>query len=800
MANDDKEQEFIKIFTEEAADLVASLSATLSQWEKNLDDHSLVVNLKRDLHTLKGSARMVGQAQVGTLAHELEALCESIEKKETPTSHNLLKVIQLGIDRIELMIEKLNKREELADASDLINKFRELLPKEKRKELESESPPKKPEPSEKKGKEQEERAAAEKGAAGQREGAKEISLDAKKLGAEHDVIRIRTHLLDQLNSLSTENSMLRVGLEQYISKLGSYITEMKQEAKRLEIQLNTLSGELQSYLVGGYEAVPARNRELVQSRDYERFSSLEQIGLVIRETTFDIVSILKSLTETQSNMETLVLNQGRVSAELQHRLSDTRLTPFDSIVPRLGRIARQIATELKKEVDFKVLRTEGEMDRTLLERLIPSLEHILRNSIDHGIESKDIRKRLGKPEVGSVTISFSREGSIVMIEIADDGAGIDIAAVRVKAIKLGMLSEDAEQSDDEIIRFILEPGFSTKESVTEISGRGIGMDVVNTAIKELGGSLSISSVKGSGTKIIARFPFTTSLNRILVFSQKNQNYGILLTSVDSVITLTFDDLQKMLAAPDPTYEQGEKRYHLHYLGSFLEPNKEIIHIPKRKTYPLLLISTADYLMALLVDNVLYSRELIVQTLGAQFKLTNEFSGATILGDGTAVFILDPFNLCMKAKAMLEGEKLTYDFEIEKSFEPRASAVVMVVDDSISVRAVTKRLLERYNYQVLTAKDGVDALQQLEVETPDLILLDLDMPRMDGFEFAEAVRSHKDYKNIPIIVITSRASPTFKKRSDDMGLNGFIKKPYQEHELLSAIEGLIKNDEEKMKKA
>lgn len=774
MANDNKDQALLDIFIEEATDLVAALSHTVRQWESNLQDLSKIADLKRDLHTLKGSARMVGQMNVGALAHTMETLVEALEKGALTIDRKVFDLVHQGEDRLELMVEMLKNKETPPAPDDLYQKFNQVIPSQARAAATA-------------------KPAAEEAAPVLSEA--ERKDVASQVASQTEMVRIRLGLLEKLNSLSTENSMIRVGLEQHIVNLGSYISEIKQEARRLEGQLGNLSSEIQNYVSNGeffYPKMSSQRTVEEHEKEQERYVTLDQMGNVIKETTFDLVNILKNISDTQAMMESLVLNQARVSTELQHRLSDTRLTPFESIVPRLGRIARQVSTELNKEVDFKVIKSEGEMDRTVLERLIPSLEHILRNAIDHGIESPAERRKLGKPEVGKVEVKFSRTSSLASIEVTDDGAGINPDNIRKKAIQLKLLPKNAAISNEEVLKYILEPGFSTRESVTEISGRGVGMDVVNTAVKELGGNLSIVSEPGKGTTITVRFPFTASLNRILMFNLQDQIFGLLLTHIETVISIGFEDLQAALNQKKPMVQHGGKAYYLFYLGELMGAENKSVKISKKKSFSLVLISTTQIPMAILIDNLLYSRELIVQSLGAQFKLTNECSGATLLGDGRVVLILDPFTLALKAKTLMEHGKVNLQIVSEKAPAVSGKAWVMVVDDSMSVRAVTKRMLESHNYRVILAKDGVDAIHHLEGQIPDVILLDLDMPRMDGFEFASTIRADARYQSIPIIVVSSRASKIQQVRAEELKLNGFIKKPYPESELLAILDAQLGN--------
>jgi len=786
-----KDQELLEIFLEEAIDLIASLSSILRDWEKDLNNLGKIAELKRDLHTLKGSARMVGQMSVGTLGHEMETLSEGLAKGQIKVDREVFELINLGLDQIAIMVEAVRKQEALPSPDELIKRFHEYLPgaaaagsgvavgspggmatEMPAASITSPSGINTPEKSE------ESKAA--------------LKTTTPSGHAAEEIIRIRSSLLETLNSLSTENNTLRVGFEQHVVSFGSHLRELRNDTKRLEGQLNILRSEIQNYSALAEMRARRIETEVEGNVEFKRYATLEQMSNVIRETTIDLMNALKSLYETHTAMEALFLTQTRITTELQHRLSDTRLVPFESIVPRLSRIARQVSTELKKQIDFRVLKSEGEMDRTVLEHLVPSLEHILRNAIDHGIESVEERRKRDKPEIGTIEVNFTRIGSIVAIEVKDDGGGIDPNIIRKKAIKLGLLAPDQEVSDEEVIRYILEPGFSTREAISEVSGRGVGMDVVANAVKELGGSLNILSEIGLGTRMIIRFPFTTSLNRILLFTIENETFGLLLSDMSGVVSLQNEEFNKIILNDPPVFQSGDKSYHLHYLETLLRTDKKEIFIPRQKKFPVILIPSAEFPLALVVEVVLYSRELLVQSLGAQFKLAEVCSGATFLGDGRVVYILDPEALRKKAKWMEEQKNTNIGFSRRKKERSKEKRLVMVIDDSASARAVAKRLLERHHYQIVTAKDGVDALQRLETYQPDLFLVDVDMPRMDGFELSTALRADVRYQKIPIIILTALASPERRRMAKDLQLEGFIAKPYEETQLLLAVQSLIGN--------
>jgi chemosensory pili system protein ChpA (sensor histidine kinase/response regulator) len=450
-------------------------------------------------------------------------------------------------------------------------------------------------------------------------------------------------------------------------------------------------------------------------------------------------------------------------------------------------MVRQIGEELKKPVQLSI-QAEGEMDRTILERLIAPIEHMLRNAIDHGIESPAERKKLKKPEQGRVGIRLYREGAEVVVEIADDGRGIDLDKVRAKAIERGLIAPDASLTDHELQLMILEAGFSTADKVTQISGRGVGMDVVNSEIKQMGGLIDIQSQRGQGTTIIARLPFTVSVNQALMVKSGDEVYAIPLTNIEGIVRVSPYELMEYYNADDPVYMYAGEPYALRYLGKLLDPAAKPNLEGLTRPLPLLLLHGVEHPVALQVDELQGSREIVVKSVGTQLSSITGLSGATILGDGRVVLILDLPALWRRADApVVEAEakaKQLAEQEVEKA------PTVMVVDDSITVRKVTSRLLQRHGFDVITAKDGVDAVNVLHDRIPDVMLLDIEMPRMDGFELATMIRHDDRLRHLPIVMITSRTGDKHRSRAEAIGVDRYMGKPYNEVDLLRTIEDLL----------
>jgi chemosensory pili system protein ChpA (sensor histidine kinase/response regulator) len=521
--------------------------------------------------------------------------------------------------------------------------------------------------------------------------------------------------------------------------------------------------------------------------EMDRYSSIQQLSRALTESTSDLQDLRDTLADRARDAETLLLQQSRINSELQEGLMKTRMIPFSSVVPRLRRIVRQIGGELGKQVDFDALNAEGEMDRSVLERMVAPLEHMLRNALDHGIEAAEVRQKAGKPPVGKITLSLHREGGNIVLKMQDDGGGINDKIILDKALKQGLVAPDAKLSKHEIMQFIMHQGFSTAEKVTQISGRGVGMDVVASEIKQMGGTIEIDSELGKGTAFTIRLPFTVSVNRALMVNTGEDFYAIPLNTIEGIVRVSPYELEEYYKPNAPMYEYAGREYHLQYLGQLLHST----HQPKLQGQPLplpvILVRGSEKPMALQVDSLMGSREIVVKSLGPQFAEVNGVSGATILGDGSVVVILDLPALIRDDIASAMKPEL---INLEPQVAAKQTSLVMVVDDSVTVRKVTTRLLERNGYDVITAKDGVDAIALLQDQKPDIMLLDIEMPRMDGFEVATLVRHDERLKDVPIIMITSRTGQKHKERALSIGVNEYLGKPFQESDLLENIERYI----------
>jgi len=421
----------------------------------------------------------------------------------------------------------------------------------------------------------------------------------------------------------------------------------------------------------------------------------------------------------------------------------------------------------------------------VLERMAAPLEHMLRNAVDHGLESREVRLAAGKPEKGRITLDLTHEGGDIVFDMRDDGAGVPLEAVRRKAIKRGLLAPHQEISDRDVLQFILQPGFSTAEKITQISGRGVGMDVVHEEVRQLGGSMVIDSTPGMGVHFRIRLPFTVSVNRALMVHCADDQYAIPLNTIEGLVRVLPHELAGHYQQDPAHYEYGGQRYELFYLGDLLHTASRPKLLGQYQPVPVLLVHCNERRVAVHVDAMAGTREIVVKGLGPQFSGVQGVTGATILGDGHVVLIIDLLAHIRARQPALPAQAVDAPLVLNDPLKKRP-LLVLVVDDSVTVRKVTSRLLERNGMNVLTAKDGIDALAILEEHTPDLMLLDIEMPRMDGFEVAIQIRNDPRLMRLPIIMITSRTGQKHRDRAMAIGVNDYLGKPYQESVLLESI--------------
>jgi chemosensory pili system protein ChpA (sensor histidine kinase/response regulator) len=794
----DMDEDLLEIFVQEGDDILDHSDSLMARLREAPQDRDLVTGLQRDLHTLKGGARMAGLAPIGDLSHAMESLLESISENRRLMDRVTVESLERGFDRLHGLVQRVAHRQAIAMPEHAIARFEGLvsgeLPMPKAAPAFAAEPVAPSPPV---------RADEPVTAIPAAVVPKPNRLPPRQLPAieeeeqnraPQEMIRVRSDLLDSLVNYAGEVSIYRSRLEQQISTFRFNLVEFETTVSRLRDQLRKLEMETEAQILSRYQREAESSESSFDPLELDRFSQLQQLSRALAESVSDLVSIQGLLDDLTRQSETLLLQQSRVSSDLQEGLMRTRMVPFDSLVPSLRRTLRQAAQEVGKRAQLKVEGAQGEMDRNLLERMKAPFEHMLRNALAHGIETQEDRLAANKPAEGTVTIQVSREATEVVLRVSDDGHGMDRDAIRRKAIERGLLKPDAQLSDRDLYGFILETGFSTAEHVTQLAGRGVGMDVVHNEIKQLGGSLAIDSVRGSGSTFIIRLPFTLAVTQAILVRLGEATYAVPMSSVQGVVRIARDDLERRLAKPNPNYTYAGEEYLIYELSHLL--NVPPSRIVDEAQLPLLMTRTGDQRAAVRIDGVIGSREIVVKSVGPQISSVPGIFGATIMGDGSVVMILDLAPLVRRVAALrerVEAGEMAMPEAIAPApvFTPRAHPLIMVVDDSITMRKVTTRVLERNDMDVVTAKDGLDAVEKLQDKVPDIVLLDVEMPRMDGYELATYMKNDPRLKLVPIIMITSRTGEKHRQRALEIGVERYLGKPYQEADLLRNVQETLR---------
>lgn len=733
---DHPDPELLEIFRQEAEELLEEIDAALTAWRGTPDHSDPARELARLLHTFKGSARAAGAMRLGSLAHAWET--------ELLRSPEATPVTWLAFyDQLVVAVEALAEDGRVAEPVDESSSAEKVVQDERE-----------PEPA------------------------------GPSARQNQEMVRVRADHLGHLLNLSGESSIARARIEQQLGDCSEALEEMDMTILRLRDQLRRLDFEAEAQMYLRSERSEGRHGEF-DALEMDRYTQLQQLSRSLLESASDLKDLREHLRVRLQQTETLLVHQSRLNTELQEGLTRTHMVPFARMVPRLHRIVRQLGSELGKLADLDVAGDGIEIDRTVLERLQSPLEHLLRNALDHGLESVDERAAAGKPEYGQVRIRLRREAGDLLVEIRDDGRGIDADRVRARAIERGLVDPSGILSDVEACRLLFHPGFSTATEVTEISGRGVGLDVVASELQSLGGVVDLTSTPGQGTRFELRIPFTVTVNRALMVRAGNELFAVPLNTIEGIVRVSPFELAHHRSHPDTPFQYASRDYHLRSLSKVLDGRDRPLPEAGGRPLPVLLVRGGDQPIAVQVDGVEGSQEIVVRSLGAQFKQVQGLSGATVLGDGSVVVILD-------LPALLRGGSriATLRREDAEWIDAEHALTCMVVDDSVTMRKVTSRLLERNGYQVMLARDGVEALDQLHERVPDIVLLDVEMPRMDGFELASRIRHQPEWRHIPMVMITSRTGQKHRDRARELGVSAYLGKPFDEEELLETVNQLL----------
>lgn len=771
------DRELVDIFVEEGKDLLDHCDGLISELRDAPQDREVLAGLQRDLHTLKGGARMAGINAIGDLGHSIESLLEAVAAGRTEIERRDVQLLERGFDRLHQLLTRTGAHRVVEPAQDLVEAFEVRTTTDIAAAVAAAHV-----------------ASVVESAPAQTASPSTALVDiplSAPLPAEgvvdedplarpqQEQVRVRADLLDRLVNHAGEVAIYRSRLEQQLGAFRGAMGELERTNARLRDQLRRLDLETEAQIVARYQREQDQADQKFDPLELDRFSTLQQLSRALNESAADLGGLQGVLDDLSRQYDSLLQQQSRVSSELQDGLMRARMVPFDGLVPRLRRVVRQSGMDTGKQVHLTLEGTHGELDRNVLDRMVAPLEHMLRNSVAHGLEAPEQRRAAGKPEEGEIAIRLHREGSEIVLEVADDGAGLDREAIRRRAIDRGLLAADAQPNEQELDNLIFASGFTTADQVSQLAGRGVGMDVVRNEVRQLGGSVDIQSVRGQGVRFTLRLPQTLAVTQAVFVQIGETTFAVPVASVSGIGRLS----RERFEAADSSYRYSGEDYPLYDLGSLV--GQAPARADGQDQVPLLLVRAGDLRAAVAIDQVLGNREIVVKPVGLQIASVPGIYGATITGDGRVVVILDVAPLVRRFLA-----NPTLPVLANAPRQERQVPLVMVVDDSLTMRKVTGRILERHNFEVSVARDGVEALERLEERVPDLMLLDIEMPRMDGYELATAMRADPRYKDVPIVMITSRSGDKHRQRAFEIGVQRYLGKPYQELDLMRNVYDLL----------
>ncbi|MES2501982.1 MAG: Hpt domain-containing protein [Pseudomonadota bacterium] len=730
------DQELLTMFIEEAREILPEIGTELRAWRAHPKQSEHPDALQRALHTLKGSARMAGQSGLGDAVHEMEDLVIRSLKRKT---------VDIDFDNMFVDLDKIGSF------------FEEAL----------ESTP----------------AQAITAIKQQ-----DVPPSGRATDRKAQFLRMRADTLDRLINDAGEISIIRSRMDREISGVKQSSNDLTESVTRLRNYLRELEIEAETQLQSRLSILQETN-ENFDPLEFDRFTRLQELTRMIAESVNDVATIQHGLLTNLGQSEAALQQQNRMNRDLQQTLLGVRMLPFQQIAERLQRIVRQTARELKKSVDLVIEGEATEIDRSVLDKLGAPLEHLLRNAVAHGLELPVDRKNKGKPETGTIKLKVRQESDEIHITVTDDGAGIDLQRVKEKAIKNNLIDSNSETTDQALMSIIFESGFSTAEKVSQIAGRGVGLDVVRNDISGLGGRVDLNSEFGTGTVFSVYLPVTLTVAQVLAVRSGATVYALPVGMIEQAQKIKRQDLVNAYAAGEITW--AEKKYPIHYLSKLLDHQE---HQPEDHAYSsVLLLRSGSYNTALHIDEVIGNQEAVMKPIGAQLARVPGIVGATVSGDGSIMLIINPVQLANREILSVGSVAVKTPQKAAKvASKPRA----LVVDDSLTMRKVLGRLLEREGYEVLVAKDGMDAMQVLQDATPDIILTDIEMPRMDGFGLARNIRDDARTAKTPLIMISSRTADKHQNLAKEIGVDAFFGKPVHDEELINKVNELLAKQQTK----
>ena len=742
---DDVDEQLLPIFLEEATDLMPAIEQSVRNWRRTPGGDEQT-NIQRLLHTLKGSARMAGAMRLGELAHTLETeIIDTVNKQSYSDT---------DFDRFETQVDQLNLAvEQLRHPNPVVAVAQPAI------------------------------------AAGKIDDAVDARLAAQIAPANPTLVadaeastqnlRVRADMVDRLVNEAGEINIARSRLESSVANIRTGTLELNENTIRLRSQLRELEIQAESQMQSTLSHMRNEDAQF-DPLEFDRFTRLQELTRMIAESVNDIGTVQQNLIVGLNETDAAITQQGRLAKDLQQALMHIRMVPLASISDRLHRTVRLAAKDLGKKASLQLVGGQVEFDRGVLDKMVAPLEHLLRNSVAHGIEMPNERVSANKSEYGEIVLYTRQEGNEIIITLRDDGRGLNLEAIHAKGIENGLITADDELSPDALMQLIFASGFSTAESITSIAGRGVGMDVVKSEITQLGGRIELATETGKGAQFSIYLPLTLAVAQAVMITVSDRLYAVPSATVEQVQEYKIDRLNELLEAREIIWQNNH--YDFFYLPHLMGDTERQ---PLQQKYsPILLLRSGNQRVAILVDRLTGNQEVVVKNIGPQLSRVLGIAGATVMGNGQIVLILNPVQLAQR-----QGESVRNNLghaPLPAAAENTDKRIIMVVDDSLTVRKIASRMLSREGYEVVTAKDGLDALQLLQNTLPDVMLLDIEMPRMDGFELTKIMRADQRMAQIPIIMITSRTADKHRDHAFSLGVNAYMGKPYQDDVLLEKI--------------
>ena len=750
---------FIPKFVDENRDRIQKLNRAILAFEKDAPNLELLKEIMREVHTLKGTARMMGFVDIVTLSHKVEDMFVKVKEGDLQSTKGLYDIVFQALDMIANMVEsKLKDARSTTNVEEMCSRLEVVL--------RASGLPGKEEVSQRKADEVVSEIAESKIVENKPPSVLPVEPEGKGAASEVNIpqegkktIRIGLDKIEALYNHLVELIMTQMTFRQRYEDM----MKLNQYAR----QLKTIKAESGADL-GSRESDNKKLHQIVT-----RYNSVED-------------HFLKEITRHADAYETDVVKLDAVTEGIRQQVMTMRMQPISTIFDLATRLVRDLSRQFNKEVDLVVSGTDVELDNNIIEILKAPLIHLLRNAIDHGIEEPSLRTSLGKKEAGTIALSAKQEGGDVLITVEDDGKGIDKERVKETAIHKGLLSEEEAKkvSDEEIYEIITKPGFSTSKIITDTSGRGVGMDVVKTVVDRLNGSLILESTKGHGARFILKVPATIALINVLILRVGNMTLAVPSAGVNSAVHIIGKDIST-LEGKASAFIEGQTIPLIHMSDIFMLAKEER---GRDGRVPIIISRSDRGKIGFIVSEFLYEKEIVFQEFKGYLKRPRYFSGVATLGTGEIVLILNIQEL-VKARDLSGVSPIT---EVSKGVKPQVKKnAILVAEDSMITAELEKNILVNAGYEVDVAIDGIDAMDKLHGKKYDLLVTDIDMPRMDGFELTSKVRADKRLKDLPVIVVTVREKVEDKRKGIEVGADAYIlKKEFDQSNLLNTIKRLI----------